>query len=91
MRPAIADSQATEEQLRAGECAPRALMGASTDIERSDRASSDFLRALRGAAAPRAGDLHYTYVTTNENVADCMTKNNFYPAFKKFRAAMGVA
>ena len=39
----------------------------------------------------RAGDLHYTYVTTNENIADCMTKNNFYPAFKKFRAAMGVA
>ena len=39
----------------------------------------------------RAGDLHYTYVSTNENIADCMTKNNYYPAFKKFRAAMGVA
>ena len=39
----------------------------------------------------RAGDLHYTYVATNENIADCMTKNNYYPAFKKFRAAMGVA
>ena len=39
----------------------------------------------------RAGDLHYTCVSTNENVADCMTKNNYYPAFKKFRAAMGVA
>ena len=38
----------------------------------------------------RAGDLHYTYVATNENIADCMTKNNYYPAFKKFRAAMGV-
>ncbi len=31
------------------------------------------------------------YVSTNENIADCMTKNNYYPAFKKFRAAMGVA
>ena len=31
----------------------------------------------------RAGDLHYTYVAT--------TENNYYPAFKKFRAAMGVA
>ena len=39
----------------------------------------------------RAGDLHYTYVATNENIADCMTKNSYYPAFKKFRAAMGVA
>ena len=39
----------------------------------------------------RAGDLHHTYVSTNENIADCMTKNNYYPAFKKFRAAMGVA
>ena len=27
-------------------------MGASTDIERSGRAPSDFLRALRGAAVP---------------------------------------
>ena len=39
----------------------------------------------------RAGDLHCTYISTNENIADCMTKNNHYPAFKKFRAAMGVA
>ena len=39
----------------------------------------------------RPRDLHYTYVATNENIADCMTKNNYYPAFKKFRAAMGVA
>ena len=36
----------------------------------------------------RAGDLHYTYIATNENIADCMTKNSYYPALlKKFRAA----
>ena len=28
---------------------------------------------------------------SESNAADCMTKNNHYPAFKKFRAVMGVA
>ena len=42
----------------------------------------------------RSGDLAYHYVSTTENIADCLSKNNYYhwyPAFKKFRAAMGVA
>ena len=25
------------------------------------------------------------------DAADCLSKNNYYPAFKKFRAAMGIA
>ena len=39
----------------------------------------------------RSGDISYHYVSTTENIADCLSKNNYYPAFKKFRAAMGVA
>ena len=48
-------------------------------------------KARASACALATCDLHYTYVATNENIADCMTKNNYHPAFKKFRAAMGVA
>ena len=39
----------------------------------------------------RSGDISYHYVATTENIADSLSKNNYYPAFKKFRAAMGVA
>ena len=39
----------------------------------------------------RSGDISYHYISTTENIADCLSKNNYYPAFKKFRAAMGVA
>ena len=39
----------------------------------------------------RSGDISYHYIATTENIADCLSKNNYYPAFKKFRAAMGVA
>ena len=39
----------------------------------------------------RSGDISYHYVSTTENIADCLSKNNYCPAFKKFRAAMGVA
>ena len=50
-----------------------------------------YIRAHYVRERMRAGDLHYTYISTNENIAGCMTKNSHYPAFKKFRAAMGVA
>ena len=43
------------------------------------------------AGHTRSGDISYHYVSTTENIADCLSKNNYYPAFKKFRAAMGVA
>ena len=33
----------------------------------------------------------FNHAATTENIADSLSKNNYYPAFKKFRAAMGVA
>ena len=55
MRPAIADSQATEEQLRAGECVRAARPDGRERGHREERpGATDFLRALRGAAAPSA-------------------------------------
>ena len=54
MRRAIADSQATEEQLRAGECVRAARPDGRERGHREERPglSDLFLRALRGAAAP---------------------------------------
>ena len=49
MRPAIADSQATEEQLRAGECVRAARPDGGERGHREERpGATDFLRALRG-------------------------------------------